>query len=62
MGKTKGWSYLGTRTVVSVMADDLPIKKNVFHLRATPDVMDDHIISAPAWLVYDDTNMGDPAA
>ena len=47
--------------VVSVMTDNLPIKKNVFHLRTTTDVMNDHIIPVFGPLLHDNTNVSNSA-
>lgn len=50
------------RTVVSVMPDNPPIKKNIFHLGATPDVMHDHVGSVLPSLVHNDPNVSNPAS
>ncbi len=49
------------RTVVAIVTDNLPIKKNVLYLGTAPDVVDDHVIPVLATLVHDDTDVGNSA-
>ncbi len=44
------------------MPNDLPIEQDIFHLRTTTDVMDDHVSSAKTTLIHDNSNVGDSAA
>ena len=50
------------RTVVSVVPDNLPIKKNVFHLRTAPDIVYHHVISVFATRIDNNTDVGNPAS
>jgi len=44
------------------MADDLPIKEDVFHPGSTTDVVDHHVATARPSAIYNHANVSDPTA
>src|SRR5580693_10091588 len=49
---------LGTRSKVSVVAGNLPVEQNIFHLRSLSDVMNHHVSSRlRASPVHNDSDM-----